>query len=764
MSDVDRPRRRWSAPLTAAGLLGYSVLLHAGSFGLGLNSDAYELLKPIHTSGLVGALEWSGNYHFMPVTMIWLWVQHLVFGLHEPAYQVMNLVQHGVIVVMAWGLAVELTGRRTVAVIAAVLFSGASGFHEVLYWSVVGNNYHVSTFFYLLGLWAFVRYLKSDARGFLVLFWVSVGCALLSHELTLSLAPVCVGYYLLVHVPGDDRPGFWVSWGSLEVWRRLGRLLIVPGVLIGAFLAMKAAMSLSARMVGEPNSLFGSVDLVIRGVVSAVTMSQHSGGLSFLVASFLDPPLVWVSLVFGGLLSVVLFLGVFGRLERFLTLWLLVQLVLTQLVIGISSRHLYLPTVAGAILTASLLVRTVDWLAARRRFREHPAVRAALVAGAGAAAGFALVVLPHSDCLEAQRLWFEADRANLSLRATVTEALATAAERPTLYVLDATRYTSRRGLLAWTFQNGLQSGLEMHFPGRFGRIRIAHTRPSENVANDSRLIHPGDVESVLAQGPAVVVVAFVPERNGFAHLIAPVTEDGPARSGGAAPPPAVCTPESSPHLPWIEGAWPWLNIQPKAELAFSLGAARGAGARLVVFYLEERDREVVVEVEGETVGSLAGSPEQAAAWTHAVLPLPETYGGTRGVVSGRLRSVGRIPANVGRIGLLAPQRTYDAMSAPALHWEPDGSLAIRPGHQLSLPVAGCGGESCSLLVTFLEGGGRRLTVSSEGERLLEMSARDGAVGWHTASAPIAVGDTTITLRPGGREAARILKLESVASP
>jgi len=93
---------------------------------------------------LRSALSWDHSYHYMPLTASWLWLQYQVFGLHEAAYQVLNVIQHGIMGWLVFLLGRRLRSQWNVALIAAVLYIAAGSAYQVVLWSVVGNNYFVS--------------------------------------------------------------------------------------------------------------------------------------------------------------------------------------------------------------------------------------------------------------------------------------------------------------------------------------------------------------------------------------------------------------------------------------------------------------------------------------------------------------------------------------------------------------------------------------------------------------------------------------------
>lgn len=511
----DPGRLRWwrRLPVLGGALFAYSCLLLAPFALLGLNSDAFELLYPIQTRGLAGALAWDGSYHWMPVTMLWLWLQHAALGLAEPAYQVVNVLQHGAIVVLVFWLGWRLTASRVTAFVAAFLFASAAGYYEVVYWSVAGSNYEVSTFLYLAGVLVFVGILK---RGGLSRYWVFTACvalAVLAHELAVTLVPACAAYYLLVQV-GDDGPRFWRAWRRWVVWARLGRLLAAPSAVIAAFALVKAIMSRSAEVLGPPQDAAFFGHFLLRGIAGALSLRGDDRIIGGIAWRAVHAPL---PVLFAALLAVagsVAFAVLLTRLERFALIWMLGQLLLTQLVIGVASRHLYLPTVAAALLLASVSCRWGSDLV--ERVRRRAGSRAAVAAGAALVlvVGTIFLVGPLRDRFTAGRLWRRSDLANQSLRAVLAAAATDTVDHPVLDIVGATKYVAADGFAAWTFQNGLARSVDMRFPGAFRRVRLWRLGAADNAANGSSPLDDARLTRMVRDGRHIVV-CFAPDEDRF---------------------------------------------------------------------------------------------------------------------------------------------------------------------------------------------------------------------------------------------------------
>lgn len=741
--------------LTSSVIIAYTFWFYYSVLNLGFNSDAFELIFPLHEFGLWRSLAWDGTYHYIPVTVLWLWVQHAFMGLSEPSYQVVNIAQHGVIAILVFGLARELTGKRTLALLAALLFVSSASYYEVVYWSIVGSYYHVSTFFYLVGSITFIRFLVTGHKWQYWLFTACVGLSLFSHELTLSLVPVWVVYYLFVHLPPIDQWQFWQPWLNRRAWLNLGRILVGPAVMLGLFMTVKIIMSFYGDVTGQPQTLNMAIYWFTRSLFATLTFRGDDRFITGeLVNFFSGPHRAWLWLVFLTPPITLLFAAWFNRLERFLLLWLLGQLLMTQLAIGISLRHLYLPTIAAAILLVEIGHRLLN-LASTPLERQSNRVKYFKTPTLYLAAALLFIAPAYQDLKLAEQLWQNVTAANQSLRTTITEAIRDKEKARTLYIINATRYLIQDGFTTWTFQNGLAKSILINFPNQFTQIhQLYFYADSHNVAKGSRRANLDEIDMSILDKDDYIFVLYLPDEYRFVHVTRSYLAEKGLANLGIQGPVTVYTPESSPSLEWQEGAWPWLNLPVGQELNLPLKNPYQGPLWLAVFYSAQEGRSIEVNVNGQPVGILTAKPNLEPAWLNETLPLPPDQPDT---IELKLRSVGVIPGNFARIGLFSPQAAYDAENMSAFFWNGDGSLIVPNGHQLTVPVVNCPQKNCPFFITYLAQPGRNVRLTTEEGQLIEFIPGASENLWRTELFTIEAADVmVITVEATGEAPVQIL--------
>lgn len=700
-------------------IISYTLWYYWSSHNLGFNSDAFVLISPMHFSGFWGSLAWDGTYHYMPVTAFWLWIQHLFLGLNEPSYQIINIVQQGVIAILVFWLARELIGKRNLALLSALLFTSSASYYEVVLWSIVGSNYHVSMFFYLIGLIAFIRFLKTGRKWKYGLFTACVGLSLFAHELTLSLTAVIIVYYLFVHLPDDDQWQFWKSWLNGRAWVNLGRLLIGPVIMVGVFLAVKLVMSLYTDVVGQTQSLGNAVYWFNRGLFSTLTFRGDDDFITGQLVNFFGGPeqtWIWLTLLIPLLL--LLFVLWFNRLERFLLLWLLGQLLMTQLAIGISPRHLYMPAIAAAILLVSVGSRLLNLVIAPLTTQDER-VNHFKVPVLYSLVAIVFIIPAHQDLKQAEQLWQHVSAANQSLKQTITEVLQTETLPYKLYLVNATRYLYKNGFAAWTFQNGLSNSITLNFPNQFTEIhQLYYLIDSNNVANGSRRGNLAEIDGSILDKKGYLWLLYLPDEYRFVHLTQAYLAEKGLESNGIRANSIVYTPETAPSLDWQDGAWPWLNLSPEQILNLALKNPAKDQPWLAIYNLVQEGRDVTVEVNGEVIGELMAPSNQEPTWLNETMPLPP---GQLETIELALRGTGTIPANFAQVGLFGPQQVYNAENNQALWWDGEGFLKLAPGTSLSLPFTPCLTATCQLSITYLAEPESDFSIIMN-ERLLESTS------------------------------------------
>src|SRR3954465_5922239 len=90
---ADRALQWRSSVLPVSALLiAYTFLLYRRGLGVGLISDGWELLE-IGSLGFRRAASYLLGYHTIPVTNTFVALLWKLFGLHEAAYQILNIAE-----------------------------------------------------------------------------------------------------------------------------------------------------------------------------------------------------------------------------------------------------------------------------------------------------------------------------------------------------------------------------------------------------------------------------------------------------------------------------------------------------------------------------------------------------------------------------------------------------------------------------------------------------------------------------------------------
>lgn len=143
------------------------------------------------------------NSHVMPGAYIWVWLSTHAFPLSWPPVALAMLVLQTILAIATYRLLVELFGRRPLILVAlaVALFSPVS-LPASLWWAAALNQLPQQLAI-VVGLLAFVRYLRHGRRWHLVAGPVALVGGLLFSEKTLFLLPLLVGLTLAFFTSGS---------------------------------------------------------------------------------------------------------------------------------------------------------------------------------------------------------------------------------------------------------------------------------------------------------------------------------------------------------------------------------------------------------------------------------------------------------------------------------------------------------------------------------------------------------------------------------
>ena len=704
------PAARLGDVPSLAVILGLVLILYRPSMGFGFNSDAFVLFGNASKS-FFAALGWDHSYHYMPVTSLWIWFQHLFLGTHQQAYQVVNLLQHGVMAGMAFLLARRLGLPRGLALFAGILFAVAGSSYQVALWSIVGCNYFVSGMFYLIALMFFIR--NNEEKEGRSSWWIPLlfAMALLSHEQSLSLLPACVAFSLLVLEAKDGR-GLqqiltWMPWR-----RTLQRVLPMFGVL-GAFVGMKVLMSSRAAVAGFGQDPIFFLTALFRGILHSFSLRGDATALTSAIGIRPSGTLMLFLVILGGFFLTIV-MSVLKPVERFLLCWNLGHLLMMQMAIGVSIRHVYLPTIPATILVVMVSYRV--FLAATQRLGTiRPEASRILATVLVFVFGSVFLIYPSiKDVREAQAVWTGVDQVTKDLQDQVHLAVDENPEIDRLSILNPTSRVVDPRFEIYSFHNGIAHLVKLSAPDHFRSLRVLHTT-SENHASSSRWTNQ-DVLRRLLDNASSGVLFFDPSGPGFKRLTRRIL-DHQLELAEMIPAPFLVSQETRPDLPWQEGLFPWLGIEPGKKLNLQIEHPTDTPSWFFIHSLAEPGRQAAVSVNGVELGIIEVSGIAKLQWTHQILEAGFLGDGTDPARI-TITSIGSKSFNFGRLGFLPIRGDFSAPSTPEFYWSTNSVIKVLPGLDLTIPVPDCGSGPCTVTVIH--------RADFQGE--LSLKTSDGLIG------------------------------------
>jgi tetratricopeptide (TPR) repeat protein len=324
-----------------------------------------------------GSIAWAfhadvvGNWH--PLTMLSHMLDCQIYGLRPWGHHLTSVLLHAANCVLLFLVLTRMTGAVWRSACVAALFAAHPAHVESVAW-VAERKDVLSAFFYLLSIWAYVRYaedLKFQISNFK--FYRRLGIVVFALALMAKPMAVTLPFVLLLldFWPLDRARGLdWRSWRPLvvEKWPWLALSMVWCGVTIlaqgiGQAVASAADLSISERIIHTMIAYLDYVRVLVFPWHLAAYYPYHH-----------HEPVLW-GVAAGAILAMITWLAVAGSRKRpWLAvgwLWFLGMLVP---VIGLvqvggqawADRYVYLPSIGFFVL--------VVWGGAEWAVR-HPAVK-----------------------------------------------------------------------------------------------------------------------------------------------------------------------------------------------------------------------------------------------------------------------------------------------------------------------------------------------------------------------------------------------------
>jgi len=240
------PPKRLLIPICltlAAAML--AVYLQTAGYGyVAYDDDQYVYENPILKAGLTAAnLGWAfttfyyANWH--PLTWVSYLLDQQLFGLQPGAQHMVNLALHLASTLLLFLALVRMTGRTWRCAVVAGIFALHPLHVESVAW-ISERKDALSTFFEMLTLWLYVRYVAAPGVRRYLAVALAFACSLLSKPMavTFPLVLLLVDFWPLRRLPWPPGPG-GAQKALRLAWEKLPLLAMAAGASVLTFLAQR---------------------------------------------------------------------------------------------------------------------------------------------------------------------------------------------------------------------------------------------------------------------------------------------------------------------------------------------------------------------------------------------------------------------------------------------------------------------------------------------------------------------------------------------
>ena len=342
----------------------------------------------------------SLDSYYRPLFISLFSINYWIFGTTAWGWHLVNVLIHVAVTLMVFLIIKELTGRRTLAAIAAGLFAVHPAHAESVAW-ISGITDPLMALFALLVFYFYLRFRKTGRKFFIVIALVLFLAALLSKETALALPLVialCELFFFEDARPLKQRVTRAVTFAAIFIapsavyflmrYIALNRLLTPPGSRFGLVVALATMPAVVVKYLGL---MLIPLGYNIQHYIAPVE--------SFLSLSFLVPLAILAAITVG-------VLWVKSRILTFAWAWFIIWLLpplagLRTFVpqYFVQERYLYLPSI-GICLALAI---GIEQLAERRIFATPGRVFSGRQAATAIAA--ALLIVWSVVYIKQNRVW-----------------------------------------------------------------------------------------------------------------------------------------------------------------------------------------------------------------------------------------------------------------------------------------------------------------------------------------------------------------------
>lgn len=328
-------------PAACVAIAAAAIAVYAASAGYGLFADDFQWLVAAQQFQPSRLVDLGDRAHFYrPVIEVYFPSAFAVCGRDASCYHWLSILLHAATSLLVTGMAAALARHFWTGAFAGLLFAIQPGPMEAVIW-VSAVTEVLSTAFFVLAVWLFVRALETGARLSYAGAFVSAVACHLTHESGLMLLPV-----LAVLV--------WLHRGPDSAVVRRHLMMLAPFSVITTAVAATAVV-VNSRNYVVTDGEYGIGWHMLRNELDAVatfTIASHDA----------------VGLIFAAVLIAFALVAGPPRV-RFYGLWIIATLLpFSGFREGFSSRYLYLAAAGFAALGAELFWWLRQSLAHKSRY------------------------------------------------------------------------------------------------------------------------------------------------------------------------------------------------------------------------------------------------------------------------------------------------------------------------------------------------------------------------------------------------------------
>ncbi|OGG15157.1 hypothetical protein A2773_04685 [Candidatus Gottesmanbacteria bacterium RIFCSPHIGHO2_01_FULL_39_10] len=395
-----------------------NLLFYLPSLKFFFVSDDFYFLS---VNSLIEALKFRPDFnHHIPVFWFVIWLIKSIFGLSPFIFHLVTLLVHVLNVILVYFLGLLLIKNKTLALLAAIIYSFFFSHYEVVYW-VTGLSTSLMVFFYLVGLLFFTKFLENQKLINYLLFLLSFILAVFSHEYAFTLPFICIAYYLLITKNKKELFGII----------KLFSLPLVILFLLFFFRISQSAVPLTAQ---SPD--------ITRFIISITKSSLYL----FIANPFFVDSLPKIFLVLLSLLTMIIIIIKSHRsnINLFLLIWCFLTILLFSSTSLPQARYFYLSSIPAILLIISLFNFS-------KLFKPIGMIYITFILLSG------IIFLKYQ-----QMQWNKASKITQNIVTKLNQDITNSNLKQPIYIVDLLDSVNGPPWQAYVFRNGLEDAIYMY--------------------------------------------------------------------------------------------------------------------------------------------------------------------------------------------------------------------------------------------------------------------------------------------------------------